>query len=61
MGEGGGGGSMVRGKLSVPGCPTYLDNSRARAYGACSRCGWGLLVHFFSHLSFLFSLGDSPI
>ena len=53
------------GKLSVPGRPTSLDGSRARAYCACSRCGWGLVGHFFSHLSFLFSfslsLGDGPI
>ena len=56
---------MVLGKLPVPGCPTNLDNSTARAYFACSRCGWGLFGHFFSHLSFLFSfslsLGDGPI
>ena len=53
------------GKLSVPGRPTSLDDSRARAYCACSRCGWGLFGHFFSHLYFLFSfslsLGDGPI
>ena len=53
------------GKLSVPGRPTSLDDSRARAYCACSRCGWGLFGHFFPHLSFLFSfslsLGDGPI
>ena len=36
------GGPMVLGKLSVLGRPTNLDNSRARAYCACSRCGWGL-------------------
>ena len=42
------------GKLSVPGHPTSLDDSRARAYCACSRCGWGLFEHFFSRLSFLF-------
>ena len=41
------------GKLSVPGRPTNLDDSRARAYRACSRCVWGLFGHFFSHLSFL--------
>ena len=39
--------------------------SRARAYCACSRCGWGLFGHFYSHLSFLssfsLSLGDGPI
>ena len=34
------------GKLSVPGRPTSLDDSRARAYCACSRCGWGLFGHF---------------
>ena len=59
------GGAKVLGKLSVPGCPTSLDDSRARAYCSCSRCGWGLFGHFFSHLSFLFSfslsLGDGPI
>ena len=36
------GGVMVLGKLSVPGRPTNLDNSIARAYCACSRCGLGL-------------------
>ena len=53
------------GKLTVPGRPTSLADSRARAYCACSRCGWGLFGHFFSHPSFLFSfslsLGDGPI
>ena len=54
------------GKLSVPGRPTTLNDSRARAYCACNRCGWGVcLDFFFSHLSFLFSfslsLGDGPI
>ena len=43
------------GKLSVPGRPTNLDNSRTRTYCACSGCGWGLFRHFFSRLSFLFS------
>ena len=47
------------------GRPISLDDSRARAYCACSRCGWGLFGHFFPHLSFLFSfshsLGDGPI
>ena len=59
------GGAKVLGKLPVPGRPTNLDDSRARAYCACSRCGWGLFGHFFSHLSLLFSfslsLGDGPI
>ena len=59
------GGAKVLGKLPVPGRPTNLEYSRARAYCACSRCGWGLFGHFFSHLSLLFSfslsLGDGPI
>ena len=59
------GGAMVLGKLLAPGRPTTLHNSRARAYCAHSRCGWGLFGHFFSRLSFLFSfslsLGDGPI
>ena len=62
--EGWSGGAMVLGKLSVPGRPTYLDYSRARANSACSRCG-GTLDIFFSRLSFLssfsLSLGDGPI
>ena len=33
-------------QLSVPGRPTILDYSRARAYCTCSRCGWGLFGHF---------------
>ena len=43
------------GKLSMPGRPTYLDFSRARAYCACNRCGWGLFGRFFLiyHFSFL--------
>ena len=56
---------MVLGKLPVPGRPTNLNDSRARAYCACSRCGWGLFGHFYSQLSFLssfsISLGDGPI
>ena len=47
---------MVLGKLPVPGRPTNLDYSRARAYCACSGCGWGglnifSLVYHFSFLS----------
>ena len=51
------GGEMVLRKLLVPGCPTSLDNSRARAYCACSRCGWGLfgLFSLSSTISLLFS------
>ena len=41
------GGAIVLGKLPVPGRPTNLDKSRARAYCACSRCGWGLFGLFF--------------
>ena len=41
------------GKLTVPGRPTNLDNGRARAYCACSRCGWGVVWTFF--LSSIFS------
>ena len=56
---------MVLGKLPVPGRPTNLDCSRARACCTCSRCRWGLFGPFFSRLSFLFSfslsLGDGPI
>ena len=56
---------MVLGNLPVPGRPTNSDFSRARAYCACSKCGWGLFGRFFSRLSFLssfsLSLGDGPI
>ena len=45
---------MVLGKLPVLGHPTDLDYNRARAFCACSRCGWELFGHFFSRLSFLF-------
>ena len=36
--------------------PTNLDFNRARAYCACSRCGWGLFGHFLlsSIISFFF-------
>ena len=46
---------MVLGKLPVPGRPTNLADSGARAYCACSRCGWGLFGHFslVYHFSFL--------
>ena len=63
--QGRSGGAMVLGKLPVPGRPTNLDYSRARAFYACSRCGLGLFGHFFSRLSLLSSfslcLGDGPI
>ena len=47
---------MVLGKLPVPGRPAYLEKSRARAYCACNRCGWGVVWTSFSlvyHFSFL--------
>ena len=47
---------MVLGKLPVPGRPTNLDKSRARAYCACSRCGWGCLDIFLSSIFFRFFL-----
>ena len=46
--------AMVLGKLPAPGRPTNLNNSRARAYCACSMCGWGLFGLF--SLSCRFSL-----
>ena len=49
------GGAKVLGKLSVPGRPSNLAYSRARAYCAFSRCGWGCLDIFslIFHSSFL--------
>ena len=39
----------------MPGRSTNLDNGRARANSACSRCGWRLFGYiFFSRLSFFF-------
>ena len=48
------GSAKVLGKLPVPGRPTNMDYSRASAYCACSRCGWGLFGHFFSITSLFF-------
>ena len=53
------GGAMVLGKLPEPGRPTDLDYSRARAYCACSRCGWGLVWTFFSLVYHFSSLSPS--
>ena len=53
------GGAKVLGKLPVPGRPTSLDQSRARAYCTCNRCGWGLFGHFFCRLSLRFSFSHS--
>ena len=44
------GGWVVR--TSSAGASYNFEYSRARAYCACSRCGWGLFGHFYSHLSF---------
>ena len=46
---------MVLGKIPVPGRPTNLDCSRARAYCAYSRSGWGSYGHFslICHFSLL--------
>ena len=59
------GGAMVLCKLPVPGRPSNFVDSMARAYCACSGCGWGLFRHFYSRLSFLssfsLSLGEGPI
>ena len=54
---------MVLGNFPVPGRPTNLDGSGAKAYCACSRCGWGCLDIFslVYHFSFSLSLGDGPI
>ena len=57
--EGWSGGAKVLGKLSVPGRPTSLDDSRARSYCACSRCGWGFVWTFF--LSSIFTLFFLPL
>ena len=50
---------------SSAGASYSSEDSRARAYCACSRCGWGLFGLFYSPLSFLssffLSLGDGPI
>ena len=61
MSRGGRAGAMMLSKLQVSGRPTKLDNSRARAYCACSRCGWGLFAngHFF--LSSVITLFLLPI
>ena len=55
------GGVMVLGKFPVPRRPTNLDNSWARAYCACSKCGWGCLDIFSLSSSLSLSLGDGLI
>ena len=54
--------AKMLGKLSKPGRPTNLDNSRTKAYCACSKCGRGLFGIFFSSIFFLSPyLVDGPI
>ena len=54
------------GQLSVPGCPTHLNNnSGTMAYGACIVCEW-VFLHIFSRqssliFSFSLDLGDGLI
>ena len=49
---------MMLGKLPVSGRPTYMDDSRARVYFACSRCGcgWTLDNGFMDDLDLLLLL-----
>ena len=49
---------MVLGKYSVPKHPTNLDNSRARVYCTCIRCGWDCLDIF--SLVYLSLFGRGP-
>ena len=58
-GRGWSGGAMGLGKLPGLGRPTNLDFGRARAYCACSRCGWGLFRYCFC-LFFLPLSGRRP-
>ena len=46
---------MVLEDLPVPGSPTTSENSREKAYCACSRCEWRLFALFVSRLLFLSS------
>ena len=50
---------MVLGKLPVPGRPTNLDHSRARAYALAVGAGGGCFGHFF--LSSIISLFFLPL
>ena len=42
--------------MSVPNCPTHLENSGTRAYCAFSGCGWGLFGYLLSSIIFFFSV-----
>ena len=44
----------LKGPLNPNNQPANLDNSKARAYGDCSRCGRGLLTFFPTIISLLF-------
>ena len=44
---------MVLGKLLVPGCPTIWTTVEQGLTALAVGAGWGLLGHFYSHLSFL--------
>ena len=52
---------MVLGKLPVPRRPTISNTVGQGPICPCSRGGWGLFGHFYSHLSFLssFSLRET--
>ena len=50
---------MVLSELSVPGCPTYLDNYRTRAVALAVGAAGGCLDIFFSCLAFIFSFSLS--
>ena len=50
------GGSVVLGKLPMPGLPTNLVNSRARAHCTCSRCSGEVVWMFFFLLFVIFLL-----
>ena len=54
------GGAKVLGKHSVPGRATKLDDSRARAYCAWDRCGWGLTGGFHLLQNFSVAISVSP-
>ena len=51
--------AMMLDNLPVSGRPTNLENSRARAYCACSKCGLCCLDFFFSSIIPLLFLWDT--
>ena len=50
---------MVPGKLSVPVCPAYLDNSRAMVAVSAVDAVGAIILTLFSPLSFLSLLSPS--